>query len=301
MKTREAYEEFLTYLASEKGDDSKTISAYETDLRQFCDFVKNKDIKELTPEDRDDFLFSLEKKNIKRSSLIRKATSLRGFYKFLKREGLREDLLLSSLVTPKKEKHLPTVLSLEEVKRLLAQPDLSTKRGLLDLALMEVAFSCGLRVSELVELRKDEINRKNGYLKVTGKRKKERLLPIRREALEAMRLYEEKVRSPIKTSSPYFFLHKDGKKVSRQYFFRKLKEYVKSAGIQKNVSPHTLRHTFATLLLENGAELREVQELLGHAEIETTQIYTHLSQKKEQEAYEKGMRRNQTPEEKEKV
>ena len=301
MKTREAYEEFLTYLASEKGDDSKTIAAYETDLRQFCDFVKNKDIKELTPEDRDDFLFSLEKKNIKRSSLIRKATSLRGFYKFLKREGLREDLLLSSLVTPKKEKHLPTVLSLEEVKRLLAQTDLSTKRGLLDLALMEVAFSCGLRVSELVELRKDEINRKNGYLKVTGKRKKERLLPIRREALEAMRLYEEKVRSPIKTSSPYFFLHKGGKKVSRQYFFRKLKEYVKSAGIQKNVSPHTLRHTYATLLLENGAELREVQELLGHAEIETTQIYTHLSQKKEQEAYEKGMRRNQTPEEKEKV
>ena len=301
MKTKEAYEEFLTYLASEKGDDSKTISAYETDLSQFCDFVKNKDIKELTPEDRDDFLFSLEKKNIKRSSQIRKATTLRGFYKFLKREGLREDLLLSSLVTPKKEKHLPTVLSLEEVKRLFAKPDLSTKRGLLDLALMEVAFSCGLRVSELVELRKDEINRKSGYLKVTGKRKKERLLPIRREALEVMKLYEEKVRSPIKTSSPYFFLHEDGKKVSRQYLFLRLKEYVKSAGINKNVSPHTLRHTYATLLLENGAELREVQELLGHAEIETTQIYTHLSQKKEQEAYEKGMRRNQTREEKEKV
>ena len=294
MTSLAAKEEFLTYLASEKGDDPKTLQSYDVDLKQFLSFTKKEDVNDLTDDDLDDFLFYLESKGEKRSTIIRKSTCLRGFYKFLKREGYRKDIVLSSLESPKPEKRLPTVLSLEEVERLFAQPNINEDKGLLDLTLMEVAFSCGLRVSELVGLRKNEVNLKNGYLKVYGKRKKERILPIRREALQVMEEYLKRIRNPIQKSSPLFFLHPNGNEVSRQYFFLELKKYAKSAQITKNISPHTLRHTYATLLLENGAELRKVQELLGHADIETTQIYTHLSHKKEEEAYQKGMRRNTT-------
>lgn len=296
MKTRGGIEEYLTYLLTEKGDDLKTIDAYKTDLYPFADFVEDKEVSSLTSNDLNDYLFYLEdKKNYKRSTLIRKATAVKGFYKFLKREGLN-DVILSDLASPKKEKRLPEVLTLEEIKRLFRQPDVATDRGLLDLTLMEVCFSCGLRVSELVNLRKDSINRKNGYLKVFGKRSKERLLPISKEALRVMEEYEKRIRSPIKTKSPLYFLHKDGTTVSRQYFFLRVKKYAQDAGITKKISPHTLRHSFATELFANGAELRQVQELLGHADIETTQIYTHITQRGESEAYERGMRRNKKEE-----
>ena len=291
MKTNEACEEFLTFLLTEKGDSLNTINAYKVDLEEFTSFVKNKEASKLGSEDMNDFLFALQSHGIKNATLIRKSMAIKGLYKFLKGEGIL-DITLSDLQTPKKEKRLPDILSLEEIQRLFQQPDINTPKGLLDLALMETTFACGLRVSELINLRKDKINTKSGYLRVLGKGSKERIIPIHQEALKVISLYEKEVRSKIDTKKMNLFLHKNGKEISRQYFFIELKKYVKQAGIEKNVSPHTLRHCFATLLLENGAQLRQVQELLGHADIETTQIYTHLSKKKQQEEYEKSMRRN---------
>ena len=291
MKTNEACEEFLTFLLTEKGDSLNTINAYKVDLEEFTSFVKNKEANKLGSEDMNDFLFGLQSHGIKNATLIRKSMAIKGLYKFLKGEGIL-DITLSDLQTPKKEKRLPDILSLEEIQRLFQQPDINTPKGLLDLALMETTFACGLRVNELINLRKDKINTKSGYLRVLGKGSKERIIPIHQEALKVISLYEKEVRSKIDTKKMNLFLHKNGKEISRQYFFIELKKYVKQAGIEKNVSPHTLRHCFATLLLENGAQLRQVQELLGHADIETTQIYTHLSKKKQQEEYEKSMRRN---------
>lgn len=291
MKTNEAVEEFLTFLLTEKGDSLTTIKAYQIDLEEFTRFVSNKPAEGLNSADMNDFLFSLQSKGMKNATLIRKSMAIKGLYKFLKGEGIIK-ITLSDLQSPKKEKHLPDILTIEEINLLLRQPDLQTAKGILDLAMMEVTFFCGLRVSELIELRIDKINTKSGYLRVLGKGNKERIIPINQEALKVVSYYQEEVRSHIETKSMKLFLHENGREVSRQYFFLELKKYVKMANINKNVSPHTLRHCFATQLLENGAQLRLVKELLGHADIETTQIYTHLSKKKQQEEYEKSMRRN---------
>ena len=283
-------EEFLTYLLTEKGDSIKTIEAYKLDLYSFSNYVDNKDVSLLSSNDMNDYLFSLSDKGYKNASLIRKSMSIKGFYKYLKREGAI-DLVLTDLQVPKKEKRLPEILSVEEINQLIEQIDINTDKGLLDLAMILLTFSCGLRVSELVLLRKDRINFKNAYLRVFGKRNKERILPVSKEALEVLIRYDQTIRNKIQKKSPLFFLHSDGKEVSRQYFFLEIKKYAKKANLKKNISPHTLRHSYATLLLENGAQLKQVQAFLGHADIETTQIYTHLSKKKQQEEYEASMRR----------
>lgn len=283
-------EEFLTYLLTEKGDSIKTIEAYKLDLYSFSNYVDNKDVSLLSSNDMNDYLFSLSDKGYKNASLIRKSMSIKGFYKYLKREDAI-DLVLTDLQVPKKEKRLPEILSVEEINQLIEQIDINTDKGLLDLAMILLTFSCGLRVSELVLLRKDRINFKNAYLRVFGKRNKERILPVSKEALEVLIRYDQTIRNKIQKKSPLFFLHSDGKEVSRQYFFLEIKKYAKKANLKKNISPHTLRHSYATLLLENGAQLKQVQAFLGHADIETTQIYTHLSKKKQQEEYEASMRR----------
>ena len=290
MRINEAISSFLTYLLTEKGDGVKTLNAYEKDLKDFQDYLENKDVSLLKGDDLNDYLFFLKDKGYKTSSLIRKATAIKGLYKHLKNEGI-VSITISDLQSPKKEKRLPEVLTLDEINKILQVIPQEKDKGLLDLALVMLTFSCGLRVSEVVSLRKDRINFKNGYLRAFGKGNKERILPISEEALSVLSRYDDRVRNKIKTKSPIFFLHPDGKEVSRQYFFLQLKKYVKQANIAKSVSPHTLRHTYATLLLENGAQLRTVQVLLGHADIETTQIYTHLSKKKQHEEYLSSMRR----------
>ena len=290
MKTRDAIEEYLTYLITEKGDALNTIEAYQKDLYAFCDSIQNKDIERIQSKDLNDHLFALESKGLKNASLVRKGTVIKGFLSYLKKEG-KIDLVLSDLYVPKKEKHLPTYLNSQEIERLFSVIPIQEERGLLDLALMEVSFACGLRVSEACSLRKDALSLTGGYIKVKGKRSKERLIPISQDALSILQLYYENIRKNIKSKSPNLFLHSNGKNISRQYFFLRIKKYAKDAGIEKEISPHSLRHSFATLLLENGAHLRSVQELLGHSDIKTTQIYTHLSHKKEQEVYEESMRR----------
>jgi integrase/recombinase XerD len=289
MKTSEACQDFLVYLVAEKGDSKATAEAYERDLSGFTLSVQDKEASLLTGDDLADHLLKLSEQGLKSASLTRKAMAIRGLYRYLKTEKILS-VELSELTVPKKEKRLPTVLTEEEVNRLLSVIDDSTPRGRLDLALLEVAYGSGLRVSELVNLRKDNVNAKGGYLKVTGKGSKERIVPLGEEALSALAGYWEATKG-MKTRSPLVFLHPNGKKVSRQYFFLRLKGYAKKAGIEKSISPHTLRHSFATRLLENGAQLRQVQELLGHSDIETTQIYTHVNKAQAKEVYEKAMKR----------
>lgn len=290
MNLLEAKAAFIGYLRTEKGDSRNTIVSYSKDLDQFISFVGNKKAEELTGDDYNNFLFYLEDKKRKKSTIIRKSRAIKGRYKCL-RERKVNNTVLSELSTPKGEKRLPNVLNRGELKSLLSQPDMETKKGILDRTRREVCFGSGLRVSELVSLRVDRINLKGGYLKVLGKGQKERLVPINAEEKEAREHYLEKVRDPLLPTSKIFFIHPNGRKVSRQYFFREIKKYAKRAGIEKDISPHTLRHTFATRLMENGAELRQVQELLGHSDIETTQIYTHLSKRREVETYEKARKR----------
>ena len=290
MKISAECEEFLTYLVTEKGDSIKTIECYKKDLQEFALFLDDKDASLLKVDDLNDFLSMLKSKGLKNNSLIRKSMSVKGFYAFLKRDGIIS-VAISDLITPKKEERLPDILTIGEIQSILAKPDTSTKKGLLDHTMILICLSCGLRVSELVGLRIDQINAKNGYLRVTGKRNKQRLIPVSKQAVMALNEFVGKVRKESRTKSPLLFVHPDGTEVSRQYFFLQLRKYVRECGIQKKVSPHTLRHSYASILLENGAELRQIQELLGHQDISTTQIYTHISKKKAQEEYDHSMRR----------
>ncbi len=288
MKINDGIESFLTFLSAEKGDSKNTILAYEKDLLDFKKSLKKDEVKDLNSEDLSDYLCQLSDKKLKKATLVRKSMAIRGFYKYLKGEGLL-NVNLADLPIPKTGRKLPTILSEEEINLLFSEPKNDTPKGALDSALLEVCYSCGLRVSELVNLRKDQINFKNGYIKVLGKGRKERIVPIGQEAIASILNYQEVY--PFKNKSPLVFQNRDGKTVSRQYFFLELKKYAKLAHINKRISPHTLRHSFATRLLENGAQLRDVQELLGHSQIETTQIYTHVSRTLEQKDYDAHMKR----------
>lgn len=293
METKSEIEEFLTFLLTEKGDGKKTLEAYSNDLNQFCQFVENKDVSQLSAKDYQDFLFYLKDKNLKNTSVIRKSMAVKGFYKFLKKEKLNNTILFD-LNSPKKEKHLPVYLSLEEVQSLLDCIDVTKETGLLDKTMLLLCFSCGLRVSELIDIQIDRIDIPNGVLKVTGKGNKQRLVPFSNEVAKELLAYKKEYRDKIKTEKKNFFIHQNGTILSRQYVFLKVKEYAKKASISKDVSPHTLRHSFATLLLSQGANLKEVQTLLGHEEIQTTEIYTHLEDKKREEIYFSSMPRKKS-------
>jgi len=289
MKTSEAFIKFLEYLSAEKADSRLTLSSYAHDLKEFSLFVKDKEAEKLNIEDLSDFIISLNAKGLRTSSIIRKSMAVRGLFRYLNEEKIIT-VSLSELPKYKAEKRLPYVLSEEEINLLFSKPDQESYSGLLDLTMMEVAYGSGLRVSELVGLRKDALNLKSKYLKIMGKGKKERLVPLGDEPASFVNEFLLR-RERVSSKSPFVFIHENGKKVSRQYFFLQIKKYALLSGLRKEISPHTLRHSFATRLIENGAPLRRVQELLGHSDIETTQIYTHISQKIALESYDKGMKR----------
>ena len=285
MLINEVKDEFLSYLIVERGDSKATIDNYSIDLDQFISFEENKDISLLKREDISDFINYLSSKGLKTSSIIRRSTVIRLFYIYLNKEKLI-DVPLTGLYLPKNEKHLPSVLSTDEVDALLDCFDLTKEVEIRDKAMLETMYASGLRVSELLSLELGNINFVQGYIKTKGKGSKERIIPIGEFALEYLTLYIDKVRRcNVGYKTKYVFLNKEGKPISRQYFWRKVKEYALRANIYTEISPHTLRHSFATHLLENGANLREVQEMLGHSKIETTQIYTHISTKRIISAY----------------
>ncbi|MCI2111283.1 MAG: tyrosine recombinase XerD [Bacilli bacterium] len=286
MTIDEAVGRFFQHLRVEKGVSERTIEDYQEDLSLFFRSLESKrTTDDLRASDINDFMRLQARADLSASTILRRLSSTRGFYEFLSGEKILKEPL-PRYEGPKPPKRLPVVLSEEEVDRLLEAPEMSKESGIRDRAMLETMYASGLRVSELVGLRLGSVNAEEGILTVYGKGNKERRVPISDFALSYLEKY---VRGPrrhnLGRASPYVFLNRAGKPLSRIYFFRKVKEYASKAGIEKSVSPHTLRHCFATHLLEHGAELRAVQEMLGHANIATTQIYTQVSSKRIMSAY----------------
>lgn len=286
MDIKKALELYLKYLLFEKGLSKNTLVSYKTDIKFFFDLFQNiNDTDELTGYELNDFLEYQIKNGKSIPTALRRLSSIKGFFQFLDKENISK-LDIPKIIAPKKPEHLPNCLSLEEVENLLKSPNICKKDELRDKAMLEMMYSTGMRVSELLNLKINDINLTRKIVQIYGKGSKERKMPFSDSALYYLNLYL-KNRQTIKTKENIVFLNKYGKPLSRQYFFKKIKHYALVAGITTEISPHTLRHCFATHMLENNAQLRTVQEMLGHENIATTQIYTHLSSKKIVNTYDK--------------
>lgn len=286
MEISKALEKFYQYLYAEKGLSNLTIESYKSDLKQFFLIYKDKETTDdFYPTDLRDFISVELNKGLSASTALRRLSATREFYNFLIKENII-DLKLDKVIAPKTIKHLPNVLTLEEVEALLDAPDVKKDEEFRDKAMLELMYSSGLRVSELISLTLRSLNIDHKYVNIKGKGSKYRNVPISDFALTWVLNYINQVRKlNIGSKTKYLFLNRYGKPLSRQYFFKKLKEYGARANIMTEFSPHTLRHSFATHMLENGAELISVQEMLGHENLSTTQIYTHVSTKRIKDAY----------------
>jgi integrase/recombinase XerD len=285
---------FLSYLRVEKALAQNTILAYGRDLRRFAEFLRKREkqnLQDVTREDVVDFLASLYKAKLDSRSVARFLVSLRGFYKFAMMENMVSADPTENLESPKIRSTLPTYLRVEEIEKLLEAPDLSTPLGLRDRAMLEVLYSTGLRVSELLNLRISDIDMGVGCVRCIGKGDKERLVPIGRKAIEAVEQYLAHGRQKFaRPSSPpphsqSLFLTSIGRRMSRVGIWKILHDYGMRLGLRGRLTPHKLRHSFATHLLEGGADLRSVQMMLGHADISTTQIYTHVVEERLKQIY----------------
>ena len=288
MKLTEAADNFLTYLVTEKGDSQNTISSYLFDLNKFCSYFHDLDTSDLTINDISDYILALSETGYSRRSMIKKATVLRYFCKYLKSLNLI-NINITDIELPKNKVRLPVFLSTEEISRLLIT--ISDESDNVFYLVVAIALSSGLRVSELVNLKISDMNLIDGYLKITGKGNKDLIIPLNSDLISKIKGYLSTYRKEIKKNKKFFFVHKNGALLSRQYIYLKLKDYSKKAGICKKITPHCLRHTYATLLLNNGAKLKEVQVLLGHSKIETTEIYTHVAKNKIKDKYDEFMHR----------
>jgi integrase/recombinase XerD len=284
-------EAFLDYLKVEKGLSANTISSYRRDLKKYFRYLKNKGINDLNKVNHQimgDFLFSLRKENSP-SSISRILSTIKNFYRFLLREKIISTNFVELIESPKIEKKIPSFLDFEEVERLLKAPNLKKTRGIRDRAILEVMYATGMRVSEISSLNLSDVNLEVGFIRCKGKGAKERIIPLGKVAQRFLQKYFCEARNKLlgKKTSPYLFLAQGGKNLSRQSIWKMIKRMVKKAKIKKEVSPHTLRHSFATHLLERGADLRSVQEMLGHASITTTQVYTHINRVRLKEIHRK--------------
>ena len=273
---------YLNYVRVEKGLAENTIASYRSDLAKLAAFAEKRKLSltEVLREHIVEFLGDLYRQKLDSRSVARHLVSLRNFFRFALVEGLIQQDPVENIESPKFRNRLPSFLSPDEVERLLAQPDTKTVRGLRDKAILELLYSTGLRVSELAGLRVADIHAESGSLRCIGKGDKERLVPVGRPALAAIQEYLRRARPQLLRgrTSPYLFVSHRGERYSRIVFWQALKKYGKQAHLRAELSPHKLRHSFATHLLERGADLRSVQLMLGHADISTTQIYTHVVQ-----------------------
>lgn len=279
MTLMDAGDAYLQYLIVEKGDSSKTKESYKEDLSEFFELVKDKKVNELSEKDLECFISYLSKKGLKNTSIIRKATTVRGFYSYLNLNGYINVSLIGFRL-PKAEKRLPDVLTYDEIEKIINAVDTSDIVGIRDRCIIECLYGSGLRVSEMTHLRIENVNLNSLFFRIFGKGKKERIVPIDNEERNWIIKYLDEFKK-ICGHRPkiYLFEKIDGSVLERQYVNNLLLNLKGKTGITKNITPHMLRHSFATHLLENGAPLREVQELLGHSNIKTTQIYTNLSSK----------------------
>ena len=273
---------FLDYLSVERGLSKNTIISYRSDLDAYLIFlsaVAKKTIATSTRDDIRDFMLHEKDKGLSVNSIARNLAAMRMFYRFLAREKLIKADVSSYIDTPKLWKRIPDILNLGEVERLIEAADLNTDQGIRDRAILEMMYATGMRVSEVSNIKTSDVNSEVGFLRCLGKGRKERIIPLGKKAIVAIARYLENVRpkqlkgrgGPLE-----LFLNRSGKKISRVSLWKLVKGYAKKAHIKKKMKPHILRHSFATHLLERGADLRSVQEMLGHANISTTQIYTHV-------------------------
>ena len=272
---------FRQYLVYEKGLSPKSVEAYLHDVQLLADFLGEDKIADATFEELQKFLKHLYESDFNARSQARIVSGMRAFYRYLIYANVREDDPTELLDAPKIGMHLPDVLTVEEIQSIMDVIDLSTPEGHRNRAMVEVMYGCGLRVSELVTLRLSNLFFDDGFIKVVGKGNKERLIPIGETAMKMVNLYVEGKRKELKIKKgeeDYVFLNRRGAHLTREMVFMLVKKWVAAAGIEKTVSPHTFRHSFATHLIEGGADLRAVQEMLGHESITTTEIYTHLDQ-----------------------
>ncbi len=281
---------FLHFLVVEKGLSPNTLEAYSRDLTQYFRFLESigiSDLSQTQPETLYEYLGTLRTRKLSGRTQARILSALRSFYRFLQEENLRKDNPTFPLQGPKPKRSLPKTLSEMEVETLIQQPKTGSPRGLRDAAMLEVLYATGLRVSELVALTLDQLELEAHLIRTMGKGSKERLVPIGKAASQCLMDYLEKGRPPLlkKPMAPWVFLNNRGGRMSRQGFWKILRQYGRQAGILKKISPHTLRHTFATHLLEGGADLRSIQTMLGHADISTTQIYTLVTHEHLREVY----------------
>jgi integrase/recombinase XerD len=285
----ELLNKFLTYLAVEKGLSHNTLESYERDLHKYLLFLKTRDPDDILQQDVSLFLTQLSTGGMASPSIARCLSAIRGFHKYLITDGLSRTDPTVYLEAPHGWQRLPKTLSSTDVETLLRQPDPATLIGLRDKAMLELLYATGLRVSELIGLRPADINLERGFLIVLGKGAKERAVPMGETAVLHLREYLAQARARLlgSNSSDHLFISSKHRGITRQMFWERVKYYSRKAGISQKVSPHTLRHSFATHLLDNGADLRSVQAMLGHADITTTQIYTHVSRERLKSIHEK--------------
>jgi integrase/recombinase XerD len=285
-------DEYLNYLTVEKGASRNTIDGYSRDLNRYAGFVGEGGIRGIGgvgTEEVISFLASLQGEGLAANSVNRALAAIRGFYKYLLREKKVEHTPVAHIELARVWMRLPDVLSREEMDLLLAQPGAATPADCRDSAMLELMYATGIRVSELIGLTVNSINWQVGYLVAMGKGEKERIVPVGRTAYDRVKHYLEVVRPLLLKGgeSDYLFLNRSGKGITRQGFWKIVKKYAAKAGLGKRVHPHTFRHSFASHLLEGGADLRSVQIMLGHADISTTQIYTHVTRERLKEIHRK--------------
>jgi len=286
--------DFLAYLEFERGLSRNTLEAYRGDLLQFGRFLDERDVSAIDASAADvgDFLTRLatgdaEHRPASAATIHRKSACLRSFYRHLRREGLRESDPTASLSAPRRGRKLPQVLTRGEVDRLLSQPRGTDPPALRDRALLELLYACGLRASEAIGLELGDVDIEERVLRARGKGSKERLVPIGQAAVGALRVYLERGRPALVKGRPelHLFVNFRGGQLTRQGLYKIVRRHATTAGLADRMSPHTLRHTFATHLLAGGCDLRSVQEMLGHADVSTTQLYTHLSSERLKDVY----------------
>jgi tyrosine recombinase xerD len=292
MIGQEALAEYIIYLKIERGLSANTVTSYKRDIEKYLTFLMEKKITQLDEVSRFeilDFLQTLRQSGAADNSIIRMVSSLRKFHQYVKRESIVSDDPMQLIDTPKKASTLPKAISPQAVEQLLEAPDTTTPLGVRDRTILELMYATGLRISELVNLKLSDMHLTMGFIQTMGKGEKERIIPLGEFANQWLEYYLDGARVYLQDQSPetseYVFLNSRGKSLSRQGVWKKVKQLALEAGIDQNVTPHTLRHSFATHLLENGADLRMVQELLGHADISTTQIYTHITKTRLKQVY----------------
>lgn len=280
---------FVSYLRVDKGLSQNTIESYRRDMVKFGLLVRERKlhVSEITRDDVVAFLASLYRKGLDSRSVARHLATLRHFFRFAVIEGLIGEDPAATIEAPKTMQSLPEFLSVDEVERLLQQPDLTNIVGIRDRAMIELMYSTGIRVSELCGIRTTDLKADPGCLRCIGKGNKERLVPVGRQAIEAVQRYLAESRPELlrKNVSPFLFVNQRGKPMNRIAFWSLLGAYGRKAGLRKSLKPHMLRHSFATHLLDRGADLRSVQMMLGHSDISTTQIYTHVVEERLKQVY----------------